>query len=276
MTREAEVRYDAEFFAEIGPPARAAAAVVVPFVNDIVQPRSVVDVGCGTGAWLAAWRAQGVADLLGLDGDYVDPTKLQIEPAQFRSVDLEAPPSMERTFDLAMSVEVAEHLAPSAAAGFVAYLTSLAPVLLFSAAIPGQGGVGHQNEQWPAYWAAHFSDHDYTPIDVVRPYVWNNTEVAFFYAQNLLLYVRRDTVATFEGLAPQLLVPAIDGVPAPLALTHPRFVDAVVANERRPGAPASLQSLLRQLPGATSRAIRRRLGRPAATAATSASHEGEA
>lgn len=252
------VPYDHEFYDEISPFSVDAARVVVPIVHGLVKPASVVDVGCGTGAWLAAWRDNGVTDILGIDGDYVDRAALHIDPSAFRSADLERPPAIERRFDLAMSVEVAEHLDRSAAARFVAFLSSLAPVVLFSAAPPGQGGVDHINEQWPAYWAHLFADHGLRPFDVIRPRVWQSTDVAFFYAQNLVLYAAD---GAFSGVSPALpLVPdGDDGSSVPMPLVHPALFDAVLGQANRQAPPASLSSLVRQIPRATDRAVRRRL-----------------
>ncbi len=250
--------YDEDFYDEISPFSRDAARLVVPFVRDLVQPSSVVDVGCGIGAWLAVWREHGVEDILGLDGDYVRREDLQIAADQFREADLEHPEPLDRRFDLAVSLEVAEHLDPAAASGFVTFLTSLAPVVLFSGAVPGQGGVGHVNEQWPAYWTALFAAQGYQVADIVRPLVWNEPTVAHFYSQNLLVFACDDR---FAAVTPAFPLVATDGVASPLPLVHPRFVDALQALHDRPRPPASFQSLLRQLPGAGMRATKRRLAR---------------
>jgi len=252
------VPYDHGFYDEISPFSVSAAQVVVPIIADLVAPASVIDVGCGTGAWLAAWQAHGVGNVLGLDGGYVDLDALHIEREQFQAADLEDPPTIDRRFDLAMSVEVAEHLSPAAADGFVRFLTGLAPVVLFSAAPPGQGGVDHINEQWPAYWARRFASHGYRAFDIVRPRVWREPDVAFFYAQNLVLFAVDDR---FDGVEPAFpLVPDAEepDVAVPLPVVHPELL-AAVARHKGTVRPASLSSLLRQLPDATARAARRRV-----------------
>ena len=101
----------------------------------------------------------------------VDSTR-KIQP-----LNLQNPFQINRRFDLVMTLEVAEHLPDTAAANFVESLTQLGPVILFSAAVPFQGGTGHVNEKWPDYWANLFSKHAYVPIDCIREKVWNNPDV---------------------------------------------------------------------------------------------------
>jgi SAM-dependent methyltransferase len=151
--------------------------------------RSVVDVGCGDGSWLVAFQRHGVDEILGLDGTYVDSELLQISKDRFQPCDLSKPFEVGRVFDLAVSLEVAEHLPSECAPVFVECLTRLAPAVLFSAAIPLQGGNHHINEQWPDEWARLFREHDYHPVDSIRKRVWLNDAVDWWYAQNTLLFV---------------------------------------------------------------------------------------
>ena len=152
--------YTADFFADHRDGARRSARVVVPLVLELVRARSVVDVGCGDGTWLSVFREHGVEDVRGIDGDYVDRAELQIPRERFHPHDLTRPLELGHTFDLAVSLEVAEHLPPESADDFVTSLTRHAPIVLFSAAAPYQGGQNHVNEQWPAYWAARFASAD--------------------------------------------------------------------------------------------------------------------
>lgn len=163
-----EAPYASEFFDTIRGASHRSAQVVVPIVHSLVKPRSIVDAGCDDGAWLSMFRKLGVTDTFGLDGDCVDHRLVQILQDQFRATDLALPFGPRRNFDLAVSLQVAEHLPPSSAKGFIDSLAKLAPVVLFSAAIPLQAGAEHLNEQWPEYWAALFKTHDYLPIDCIR------------------------------------------------------------------------------------------------------------
>jgi hypothetical protein len=87
-----------------------------------------------------------------------------------------------------LCLEVAEHLPADSAPTLIDSLVSLGPVILFSAAIPFQGGTHHVNEQWPEYWARHFS-----PRDIMRTVRrrFGVHDVEWYYAQNILLYVER-------------------------------------------------------------------------------------
>jgi SAM-dependent methyltransferase len=193
--------YSADFFRTQAPRARRSADAVVPLLMELIGPACVVDVGCATGAWLAAFRAHGVAEVLGIDGPWVDAAQLQIPRSRVVCYDLERGVPLRRTFDLAVSVEVAEHLDGRHADAFVASLTDLAPVVLFSAAIPGQQGVGHVHLRWPDYWVDRFGARGYVVIDAVRPRIWQDERVDWVYRQNCLVFVRRDRLAAYPALA---------------------------------------------------------------------------
>lgn len=193
-----------------------AARIVVPLVLANWPATSVLDVGCGVGTWLKVFSEHGVAECLGVDGHHVDADLLKISRSNFLAHDLRTPIELNRNFDLACSLEVAEHLPAEIAQPFVFQLTKAAPAVLFSAALPGQSGPGHINEQWPSYWAGLFEKHRYFPLDVVRPVIWHRDEIVFWYRQNLLLYVREDR------LPPNYVRPPL------LDVAHPVMVQRLV------------------------------------------------
>lgn len=174
--------YDAAFYDLIRPGVQASAAVVVPLLFDLFRPRTVVDVGCGEGWWGAAFAEQG-CHVLGMDGIYGGAAL----PDRFVTVDLGEPFGSLARADLALALEVAEHLPEQRAAGFVQDLCTIAPLVVFSAAIPGQGGTGHINEQWPAYWAALFQGCGFAVSGALRWLIWSDPNVENWYRQNLLV-----------------------------------------------------------------------------------------
>lgn len=200
--------YREDFYKALADTAAPSARIILPMLLQHFRFASAVDIGCGDGGWLAALQHCGVADIQGVDGPWHSGQSLKIPAERFQRTHLDQPLKLGRQFDLAISLEVAEHLHAERAADFVAELTGLAPVVLFSAAIPGQGGLNHFNEQWPAYWAELFAQRGYAAIDLFRLAIWNDPQVAWWYKQNILLYVARDKLATVPALQAAVREPA--------------------------------------------------------------------
>jgi hypothetical protein len=186
------IRYDKSFYEGQSSGSARSAERIVPVILEIMSVQSVIDIGGGVGPWARAFHDLGVPRAVCVDGSYVDPDLLLIPESDFIARDLTAPLDVTERFDLAVSLEVAEHLPPACGEAFVAELVKLAPAILFSAAIPFQGGVDHLNEQWQSYWARLFADRGYRLLDVVRPRVWDDHDVEPWYAQNTFLYVSAD------------------------------------------------------------------------------------
>jgi hypothetical protein len=158
------------------------------------KPGAVADVGCGRGTWLKAFAERGASRLVGFDGPWNSQDVMIDDAIEFRPVDLNHPAGATgERFDLAMSLEVGEHLEPDRSEAFVQFLTSLSDVVLYSAAFSGQGGHNHINEQPHSYWARLYVQCGYEPYDLFRPRIWGDDAVSFWYRQNGFLYVRRDT-----------------------------------------------------------------------------------
>lgn len=183
--------YDTRFYDWVNMTARRSARIVLPIVAGACRPASVVDVGCGEGAWLSVWRELGVHDVFGLDGAHVEPARLAIARENFRAADLSRAFSAPRRFDLAQSLEVAEHLPRASAEGFVASLCTLSDVVLFSAAQPGQGGERHVNERTPGWWAGLFERQGYVAFDAIRAGVSGDSRVDPWYRFNTILFANR-------------------------------------------------------------------------------------
>ncbi len=169
-----------------------AANVIVPELIHKINPDSVIDVGCGTGTWLKIFENHGVNEILGIDGDYVDLSKLKIDVNFFQPYDLEKEFKLNKKFDLAISLEVAEHLSYESSDTFVNTLCNLSDTIVFSAAITNQGGQNHINEQEPKFWIEKFQKRGFELFDVLRPLFWNNDAVDFWYRQNIFLFTKND------------------------------------------------------------------------------------
>ncbi len=202
---------------------------VVPFLNDLIRPTSVVDVGCGLGAWLVEWKKAGVARVLGIDGPYVSKSDVLVEEQQFRHHDLSLPLRLHETYDLAMCLEVAEHIPEAHADCLIDTLSRLAPTIVFSAAIPSQGGNHHINEQWPEYWVQKFEDRGYLLIDAVRRHLWRNGNVAFWYAQNAMIFTKPEVLTNNSRL--RSAYESTD--PRQLSIVHPALYMRTAATLER-------------------------------------------
>jgi SAM-dependent methyltransferase len=186
--------YRTDFYRFLASFAVQSAQRIVPKVTAVLPVRSVVDFGCGQGAWLSVWAATG-ALVTGVDGPYVDGHHLLIDADDFHAADLAAPLDLGRRFDLVQSLEVAEHLPPAKAEQFVDTLTKHGACVLFSAAVPGQGGENHVNEQPAEYWRAIFRERGYAAVDYVRRLIRDDRTIARWYRYNIMLYVKDDAIA---------------------------------------------------------------------------------
>jgi SAM-dependent methyltransferase len=234
------LNYSSNYYEGIKSSSAPSARQVVRVVLELVQPQSVVDVGCGSGAWTRAFKEAGVPKILGIDGFYVKDEQLLISPGEFKRADLSQPLQLGEKFDLALSLEVAEHLPGARAESFVADLARLSPVIMFSAAVPGQGGTHHINEQWPSYWVRHFQKAGYQWFDVIRPKIWGNSEVKWWFRQNILMFLREDVVSRFPWAAGYVRTDA------PLDIAHPEAYETAALPAKM--SPRMIKEVARALP----------------------------
>lgn len=209
--------YGHDFFKDYHKASVYSARAVLPIVLGALPPvRSAVDLGCGVGTWLSVIKKNGVEEILGLDGDWVEKDLLEIPIGDFREAFFDKPVALDKRYDLAISLEVAEHLPPENAESFVDSLVTASDFVLFSAAVPKQGGTNHLNEQWPDYWAAMFRDKGYKCLDFVRCHIWRDKEILPWYRQNIIFFAKNERA---NEVNPQTRNGWDDG--DPISLVHP-------------------------------------------------------
>lgn len=214
----------------------SANAVLSTILERLPTIRSAVDVGCGVGTWLSVLRAQGISDVMGIDGSWVDSNLLEIPQDCFQQLELDKEDiRISKRYDLAISLEVGEHLPPERAEHFVRSLTQLSDCVLFSAAIPFQQGTGHVNEQWPSYWIRLFSEQGYNAYDFIRPAIWNDEKIPFWYRQNILVFA---VPSVFPNISPNTRS-------IPLDVVHPELY--LESANMRVGVRSNATLLLRSL-----------------------------
>ena len=194
----------------------SAEKVLSLVLDALPEVHSAIDFGCGVGTWLSVLKKKDVSEIQGLDGSWVEQDLLEIPRQDFRQVNFEEIISCDKKYDLAISLEVAEHLSEKTAIRFIESLVTSSDFILFSAAIPFQGGTGHINEQWPDYWAGMFNERGYVALDFVRRNIWNDKQIPTWYRQNILVFVKKEQMQRVK-------TPGLDNCDnnLPISLVHP-------------------------------------------------------
>lgn len=218
--------YDTAFYEyQMGDSYRSA-KIYADWLGKIYKPVSVADFGCGRGTWLKAFKEEiGSIRLVGFDGPWNSQTDMLDPAIELVSLDLNHAVlnglSSER-FDLAMTLEVAEHLMPERSPAVVKSLCALADVVMFGAAFSFQPGQDHINTRPNSFWAKLFRHEGYLVFDYFRPTMWGRTDVPYWYQQNTFLYVRDSSpfASTLKdaGFAPLPRLELMDFV-------HPALLD---------------------------------------------------
>jgi hypothetical protein len=188
-------KYTQSYFAGFADESYEAAVTLLPDIYALHPFHSVVDFGCGSGAWLRAANGLLSADdpqrrLTGVDGPHAR-SIAQCADARFIFQDLEDRVTLDH-HDLAICLEVAEHLSPERGETLIDDICSVSDVVFFGAAVDGQGGVDHRNERPQSYWASVFARRGYRPFIFHRVRHWANPvfERCPYYIANSFLYVK--------------------------------------------------------------------------------------
>jgi len=188
--------YDENFYKIIKESSRVSSERIIPLVKNTLNEdiRSVVDFGCGTGIWLKEWEKNG-ATLIKVFETGENQNDLAISNELISRVDLNFLPknTLGEKYDLAMTLEVAEHLPETSAKNFIDAICTYSDKILFSGAIPHQGGIGHINEKFPSYWEKFFNANGFICYDVIRGQIWYDPIISIWYIQNTLLFIKGET-----------------------------------------------------------------------------------
>lgn len=175
--------------------AYAARRIMSLVLDNVPRINSVVDFGCGVGTWLQVCRDMlGTVDILGLDGSWLPQDALLIPRERFRVANLADFVELDEHYDLAIGLEVVEHIPAEYESNYINSLVCASNIVLFSAAAPRQPGFNHVNCQWPTHWVELFVDLGYVPYDFIRPAIWGDIRIPWWYRQNVLLFVHADLV----------------------------------------------------------------------------------
>ena len=234
--------YNSGFYDRQSNGSRRSADAIVPVLMDWFAPQSVLDIGCGVGPWCASFERAGVPVVAGLDGPWVDRSQLQMKPESFVTFDFAAaakpyaPALPIERFDLVITFEVLEHINPEHAPDAVEMITRLSDIVVAGAAIPGQGGRHHVNEQWPSYWRGQFAARGYEAFDCVRPVVSQLDGIDPWYTQNPILYARSPIAAELKARLDSAVLKALAN-PAPWV--HPALYQGAKRKLARASRPVS-------------------------------------
>jgi SAM-dependent methyltransferase len=239
--------YPAEWHRLYGDKTGESARRILPGLIARFGATSLVEVGCGNGHWTQAAIEAGVEDWRVVDGPWNNRDHLLVDKARFTEADLSRPLNLGRRFDMALCLEVAEHVQEASADVLVTSLTAASDLVVFGAAIPFQGGHGHINEQWPSWWRDRFTAQGYRAFDLVRPLHWHDAAIHYWYRQNMFVYVRESRADLLDKAGPASDIALFDAV-------HPEKFLEVASYES-----LVLKRLLKRLPGWLAMRLRSKL-----------------
>jgi hypothetical protein len=216
-----------------------SASKLAPIIIEKFHPLSLMDVGCGNGSWLKVFMQCGIQDVLGVDGEWILENQLLVPRHLIHIHDLTKSLHLARRFDLVLCLEVAEHINEKYAATLVNSLAEHSDLIVFSAAVPGQPGDHHVNLQPPNYWATLFNKKGYYTFDIIRPLIWDDSDIHWWYRQNIFIASKHN----YQGMQSENIRHIIH----PEFLTLKEQLTVIQMEEQRKMKSTSLTLFLRNL-----------------------------
>lgn len=136
-------------------PWRSEANHVGNVLYRMFEPQSVIDFGCAVGSHLEPFYKRGV-EVQGVEAHEAAIENAVIPQEHILQHDLREPFEVSKKYDLAISIEVAEHIPERFSDTFVSTISKSSNTIVLTAAQPGQGGDHHVNEQPKSYWVQKF------------------------------------------------------------------------------------------------------------------------
>ncbi len=156
--------------------------------------RIVVDLGCGTGVYLHEFEVRGVETIGYEHSARARRQAERLYGLKVRPFDVQEFKGVGRLADACLCIEVAHYLPPSLANLLVQHCARSAPLVIFSAAQPGQGGYGHVNAQPREYWIERFAALGYrlnvSTSSRLQDHLRTHLKRGFWLAANVCLFER--------------------------------------------------------------------------------------
>ena len=235
--------YHFEWHKTHGDETSASAHVVVSLLKLILEVRSVLDVGCGDGRWLACFKSSGVPSIYGVDGEWTDQDHLLIDKEEFTVTDLSKSFDLGKRFDIAISLEVAEHVDAECSALFVENLTKHSDMVLFGAAIPFQAASGTSTSAGNPTGLRYSKLRAINASDPFRSQIWQRRDVSVWYRQNMLVYIKRERSDLISQVEKYLRAYHISEMP--IDIVHPERYQLIASYSQ-----IAFKPLMRKLPAA--------------------------
>lgn len=219
--------YDIRYYKKHQVGSYRSAKSILSYLLTILDISSMMDFGCGMGTWCQAAEELGIIDVIGIDKHAFDEEYMLLSDERYFENDLTKPTSFERKADLVVSVEVGEHIESSFSELFIGNLCRHGDIVLFSSALPFQGGTGHINERMCSYWTNIFNSYNYRIIDCIRPHFWDNQDVEVWYKNNCVLFVKNEIFHRVKK--------SIDIQSFPIDIIHPDMLKRIINNKKNNG-----------------------------------------
>ncbi len=198
--------YNKDFFLSNQKEGLKIAEWFISLLQDIFEFQSLIDLGCATGHYLFYALKEGVSDVLGVEGSPAAFSNLLVDKKYIIQHDLRKPLNLNRKYDIALSIEVAEHIDKKYSDVYLKSMCDCSDLIIFTAATPNQGGKCHVNEQPHKWWIEKFKKHsfrfDKKMTDLLRRKIKENAEagkfIVFWLEPNIMVFCRESKRAYNE------------------------------------------------------------------------------